>query len=377
MPHYLDYAATAPLCPEARGAILAGLDEFGNPSSRHALGQAAAGFLGDCRSTVANALGCLPSELVFTSGGTEGDNWAIAAALQNGKRRGKHLITSAIEHAAVLEPLKRLQQKGYDVTYLPVDSSGRVRPADLQAALREDTVLVSLMLVNNELGTVQPVAECAALAHAYHPDILVHTDAVQGFLKVPFTPKSLGVDLLSISGHKIGAPKGVGGFYIRQGLHIVPLLPGGGQEFALRSGTEPTLLLGAFAAAAAAGSAHFVDCAQRLAALKAYAQTQLAALDGVSVLVQGDAPHILPFSLEGYKSEVVVRFLSDEGVYLSSGSACHKGKKSHVFSALKLTKRQLDGALRVSFGGESTTADVDALLAALQKAKAQLFQTMS
>ncbi|MEG0321281.1 MAG: cysteine desulfurase family protein, partial [Oscillospiraceae bacterium] len=321
--------------------------------------------------------GCTPEEFIFTSGGTESDNFAIFAALDHGKRRGKHIITSTIEHAAILEPLKRLEQQGYEVTYLKPDKSGHIIPADLQAALRPDTIFVSLMLVNNELGTIQPVADCANIIHRYSKDIWVHCDGVQGFLKVPFTVKDLDVDLMSVSGHKIGAPKGIGGLYVRKGLRLTPLLPGGGQEQNLRSGTEPTAMIAAFAAAVEDGFSHRAAHIAHMEQLQTYAKEQLSKIEGVTLLPGGDAPHILPLSLTGYKSEVVVRFLSDRGVYLSSGSACHRGKASHVFAALDLPKNLRDGALRVSFSPTTTLAEVDTFLAGLTAARDGLFQTMS
>ncbi|MEG0441824.1 MAG: aminotransferase class V-fold PLP-dependent enzyme, partial [Oscillospiraceae bacterium] len=250
-------------------------------------------------------------------------------------------------------------------------------PADLQAALRPDTIFVSLMLVNNELGTIQPVADCANIIHRYSKDIWVHCDGVQGFLKVPFTVKDLDVDLMSVSGHKIGAPKGIGGLYIRKGLRLTPLLPGGGQEQNLRSGTEPTAMIAAFAAAVEDGFSHRAAHIAHMEQLQTYAKEQLSKIEGVTLLPGGDAPHILPLSLTGYKSEVVVRFLSDRGVYLSSGSACHRGKASHVFAALDLPKSQRDGALRVSFSPTTTLAEVDTFLAGLTAARDGLFQTMS
>ena len=211
MPVYLDNAATTPVCPQAAQAALEAMTGgWGNPSSGYAPGQGAAARLREDRAAVAKALGCTPQELYFTSCGTEGDNWAIRAALEHGKRKGRHIVTSAIEHAAVLEPLKTLEAQGYEVTRLKPDRTGHIDPAELEEALRPDTVLVSLMLVNNELGTLQPVAQAAEAIRRKGCPALLHTDAVQAFLKVPFTPAELGVDLLTVSGHKIGAPKGSG-----------------------------------------------------------------------------------------------------------------------------------------------------------------------
>ena len=250
MIHYFDNAATTPVRPEAvQAAVEAMTQGWGNPSSRYALGTQAAEAVKNHRAQVAAGLGCRPEELFFTSCGSEGDNWAIQGAVELGRRTGKHIITTAYEHAAVLEPCKALERQGYEVTYLQPDRAGNISLDDLEGALRPDTVLVSMMLVNNELGTVLPVAQAAKLVHQ-KTKALVHCDAVQGFLKVPFTPKELGVDLLTVSGHKIHAPKGIGALYIRGGLKFPPMIRGGGQENGLRSGTEATAQIAAFAAAA-------------------------------------------------------------------------------------------------------------------------------
>ena len=360
---YLDNAATTPVCPQAAKAAYEAMTEgYGNPSSGYAIGQAAAAKVKEYRAVVADRLGCLPEELTFTSCGTEGDNWAIRAAVEHGKRTGKHIITTAIEHSAVLEPIRALAAQGYEVTYLKPDKSGHVSIDDLKATLRPDTVLVSMMLVNNELGTLLPVAEAAQAIKAAHCPALLHCDAVQAFLKVPFTPKELGVDLLTISGHKIRAPKGIGAQYIRKGLDLKPLLLGGGQENGLRSGTEPTAQLAALAAACEAWD---TDAPARIAAVKAHALEVLSSVPGLEVVSPGDAPHICAISLPGYPSEMLVRDLSDRGIYVSSGSACHKGKPSHVFAALGLPKRTLMGVLRISFSPDSTCEEAGALAGAL------------
>ena len=378
MIHYFDNAATTPVRPEAvQAAVEAMTEGWGNPSSRYALGTRAAEQVKAHRAQLAATLGCRPEELFFTSCGSEGDNWAIQGAVELGRHTGKHIVTTAYEHAAVLEPCKALERQGYEVTYLQPDRSGNISLDDLEGALRPDTALVSMMLVNNELGTVLPVAQAAKLVHT-KTKALFHCDAVQGFLKIPFTPRELGADLLTISGHKIHAPKGVGALYVKSGLKLPPLIRGGGQEGGLRSGTEATAQIAAFAAAAQAGRETLERDIAHMAQLKQEALARLTAqVPGLKRVGDGAAPHILAVTLPGYKSEVIVRFLSDRGICLSSGSACHKGKPSHVYAALKLPKKELDGVLRISFSYDTALEDVEALAQGLKAAQEQLFTSLS
>ncbi len=372
---YLDHAATTRVLPEAAQAALRVMTEdYGNPSSLHHLGVRAAKEVADHRAEVAAALGCKADEVYFTSCGTEGDNWAIQLAVHHGRHKGKHIITTAVEHSAVLEPCKALELQGYEVTYLHPDASGHIRLEALEEALRPDTVLVSMMLVNNETGFIQPVADAARLLKRKKSNALLHCDAVQGFLKVPFTVKSLGADLIAISGHKIGAPKGVGALYVSPRLHpMIPMIRGGGQEKAMRSGTEATPQIAAFATACKLGHEALRERVDYLSDLKAYTLDKLrAAVPGLVVVSKGDAPHILAISLPGYPSQVVVRYLSDKGICLSSGSACHKGKASHVYAAMNLSKAVRDGMLRVSLGPSNTREEIDALADALLSATREL-----
>ena len=371
---YLDHAATTRVRPEAAQAALAAMTEgYGNPSSLHHLGKQAAAALEEHRAAVARALGCRPGEVYFTSCGTEGDNWAVHIAAHLGRHRGRHIITTAVEHAAILEPCKALEQQGYEATYLLPDADGRVRIADLEAALREDTVLVSMMLVNNETGAIQPVQDAAAVLKRKKSRALLHCDAVQGFLKLPFTAPGLGVDLLTVSGHKIGALKGSGALYVRAGVKAPPLIRGGGQEHGLRSGTEATPQIAALAAACTLGLAEREANARALADLRAYAEERLTSVvPGLRIVSRGGAAHICAVSLPGYPSQVIVRWLSDRGVCLSSGSACHRGQASHVYAAMGLSKPVRDGMLRLSFGPENTRAELDALADAMRQATEEL-----
>ena len=376
---YLDNAATTRVWPQAAQAASEAMTEgYFNPSSRYPEAAKAAKALESHRAAVAKALGCSPKEVFFTSCGTESDNWAIRSGVEYGRRKGKHIITTAIEHHAVLEPIWDLERQGYEVTYLKPTPQGTIDLQELEQALRPDTVLVSMMLVNNELGTLLPVKEAAQLIRRSGAPALLHCDAVQGFLKVPFTPQELGVDLLSISGHKVHAPKGIGALYIRSGLKLKPFLMGGGQESGLRSGTEPTAQIAAFAKACELGLQRREADIAHMKELKEYTLSRIAAeVPQVTPVVLGDAPHVLALTMEGYKSEVLVRVLGDRGICVSAGSACHRGKPSHVYAALELSKPRRDGAFRVSFCGDSTREEVDQLMDGLKFAADTLFPSMS
>ncbi len=376
---YLDNAATTRVCPEAaQAAVEAMTTQYFNPSSRYPQAAQAGKALAAHRAEVAKALGCKAAEITFTSCGTESDNWAVQGAAELGRRKGKHVITTAIEHHAVLNPIAALEKQGYEVTYLKPTAEGTIDLNEFEQAIRPDTVLVSMMLINNELGTVLPVQEAVQILRRSGAPALFHCDAVQAFLKLPFTVKELGVDLLSISGHKVHAPKGIGAMYIRSGIKLPPMILGGGQENGLRSGTEPTAQIAAFAAACKIGLANRAADIAHMQELKHYTLERLATdVPQVTPVVFGDAPHVLALTMAGYKSEVLVRVLGDQGVCVSAGSACHRGKPSHVYAAMPLSKAQRDGAFRVSFSGDSTKEDVDALISALSSAVKTLFPSMS
>jgi cysteine desulfurase len=365
---YLDNAATTPVPKAVADAMYDVLTHrFGNPSSQYPAGTEMKKAVEGWRAVVADALRCESSRLYFTSCGTESDNWAIQAALWQNRHRGRHIITTAVEHSAILEPCKLLAQQGYEVTYLKPDRTGQITAAQVADALRDDTALVSVMLVNNETGCVFPMEEIAALLRRRGSDALLHCDAVQGFLKVPCDPEGWGVDMMSLSAHKLGGPKGIGALYIGQRVRNPrPLLPGGGQERGVRSGTEATAQIAGFAKAVELRREDYESKLARMAALKDYCRTQLLTIDGMVCVGEGTAPHILAMSLVGYPSGNIVTDLGAQGICISAGSACHQGKASHVVSALGLDKKTAAGVIRISFSPDNTEADVDALCRALK-----------
>ena len=365
--HYLDNAATTIVAPDVADVIDKAMREhWANPSSLYGPGARSEEALNAARAAVARTLGCKPRELYFTSCGTESDNWAIQAALWQNRHRGRHIITTAVEHSAVLEPCKLLAQQGYEVTYLKPGRDGNVTAEQVADALREDTALVSVMLVNNETGCVFPAADIAALLREKGSPALLHCDAVQGFLKVPCDPEGWGVDLMSLSGHKVGGPKGVGALYIGPRVRNPrPLLPGGGQERGARSGTEATAQIAGFAKAVELRLADYDAKLAHMAGLKAYCREKLLAMGGVVPVGEGTAPHILAVSLVGYPSANIVTDLGAQGICISAGSACHQGKASHVVSALGLDKKTAAGVIRISFSPDNTREDVDVLCQAL------------
>ena len=365
---YLDNSATTQPCPACVRAMTEALtDCWGNPSSVYALGIDAAHRLRQARQAVAAALGAEPDRVFFTSGGTEADNWAILSAAERLGKRGRHIITTAVEHSAILETCKALEQEGCSVTYLKPDKNGDITASQVESALRDDTALVTMMLVNNETGCIFPVAEVAQLLKAKKSRALLHTDAVQAFLKIPFRADTLGADLISVSAHKLGAPKGIGGLYLGERIRAPkPLIFGGGQESGLRSGTEATGQIAGFAKAVELRADHLDEKLAHVAAIKAYAEEKLLALDGVVRIGDGTAPHILSISLVGYPSANVVTELGAQGICISAGSACHRGQLSHVYRAMGLDKKTAAGVLRVSFSPETTKEEIDALVSALK-----------
>ena len=366
---YLDHAATTPIPREVADAMYEVLaNQFGNPSSQYAMGLEMKKQVEAWRKTIADALGCDTSQLHFTSCGTESDNWAITAACWQNRRVGKHIVTTAVEHSAVRETCKWLEQQGYETTYVAPDSRGNITAQQVLDAVRPDTALVSVMLVNNELGTVYPVAEIAAGLKQKNPQTLLHTDAVQAFLKVPCSPKALGADFIALSAHKIGGPKGIGALYIGPRVrNPKPLLSGGSQENGLRGGTEATAQIAGFAKAVELRVNGREEKLAHMAEMKAYAVEQLTQIPDLQLLSDGTAPHVLSVSLVGWPSQNIVNDLSNQGICISAGSACHQGKPSHVIATLKLPKKVSGGVIRISFGPETTKDEIDACVAALRK----------
>ena len=326
---YLDNSATTKPCPEAVEAMMLAMTEhWANPSALYGFGIEAGRQLRAARHGVAAAMGAEPDRVFFTSGGTEADNWAIFSTVKRFGKRGRHIITTAIEHHAILHCMKELEAQGFEVTYLQPDETGTVTLAALKEALRKDTILVSIMMVNNEVGSVMPIAQMAKLTHKVCPDAVFHTDAVQGFLKVPFAAKTLGADLISVSSHKVHGPKGVGALYISPRLKSFPAyLIGGGQEGNYRSGTEGTPAIFGFAAACAAVAATYKEDAQAEKALISGLAEKLTALEGIRVNGSHEAPHVLSIAVPGVPTQNSINILQDHGICVSAGSACAKGHR--------------------------------------------------
>lgn len=360
---YLDHASTTPVRPEALDAMLPYFgDEFGNPSSIYPLGQAASDAVAEARETLASVIGASPREVFFTSGGTEADNWAIKGFSHANSAKGKHLITSSIEHHAVLHACEALEREGFEVTYLPVDERGLVRPNDLREALRPDTILASVMFANNEIGTIQPVRELAAIAHEH--GTAFHTDAVQAFGHEPIDVDDLGIDMLSASAHKIYGPKGVGLLYVRKGVKLANLLDGGQQERGRRATTENVPGIVGFAKAAELAAVemapeHDRQCALRDHAIRrVLAEIPHAKLNGSwESRLDGN----VNFSFEFIEGEGMLLQLAARGISASSGSACTSGSldPSHVLLAIGLPHEVAHGSLRLTIGRSTTQEDMD------------------
>ncbi len=362
---YLDNAATSKPSQAALAAFADAAERtYGNPSSLHTVGKEARLLLEDARATVAAFIGATPSEITFTSGGTESNALAIQGLRH---QRGKHVITTSLEHAAVTAQVASLAQLGWAVTTLSPDRHGRISADSVRAALRPETDLVTCMLVCNETGAVLPLSDITAL-RSQVPHVLFHTDAVQALGKLSINVTNLGVDTMSLSAHKVGGLRGVGALYVRKGVRLTPLWQGGGQEAGHRAGTEAVPLIAAFAAALRQPTQQDVLQAHLDYTLRAL-QTHLPA---AFIIPPHDAPHILALAIPGCPGQVVQRMLSDEGIYVSTGSACSKGKLSPVLKSLPLPKGVAAGAIRVSMGVQTTEAEIDTFVTCLTKIAARL-----
>ena len=366
---YLDNSATTKPCKEAVEAVMDAMTEnWANPSSLYHFGMEGAKLMRTARAKVSAALGAEPDRVFFTSGGTEADNWAIFSSVKKLGKRGKHIITTAVEHPAILNCMKELEAQGHEVTYLQPDGLGCVTLDALKAALRKDTILVSVMMVNNESGAVMPIAQMAKLTHRVCPDAIFHTDAVQGFMKIPFQAKTLGADLISISSHKVHGPKGAGALYISPRLKSFPARAiGGGQESGFRSGTEGTPAIFGFAAACEAAKATFKEDITRESSLINSLAEKLCKLEGVVINGAHQAPHILNISNPGIPTQNTINILQDAGICVSAGSACAKGHRSHVMVAMGLAPEVIDGSFRVSICRDTTEEELNKLAEVIEK----------
>ena len=371
---YLDNSATTRVYKEAADEAYSAMTEFyGNPSSLHNKGIEAERIMEDARKKIAGALGADGGELVFTSGGTEANNLAVIGGALAKKRRGNRVVISAYEHDSVMRAGKYLSENGFDVVWLSPNERGEITPEAVFEAVNEKTVLVSVMLVNNEVGAVNPIAQLSAAAKRKNQDVVFHCDAVQAFCKMPFRADKLGADLVTVTAHKIGGPKGVGALWIKKGARVLPLHFGGEQEKEIRPGTEALPLIAAFGKAAEISKNSLPEFQKKMEELKNLL------LDGIKdepgILLnskEGALPGIVNLSASGIRSEIMLHFLESRGIYVSSGSACAQGAKSHVLKAMGYPPERIDSALRISFGRENTPKDVEELLSAIKDAMREL-----
>lgn len=376
MEAYLDNAATTRVFPEVREMMVHVMEEdFGNPSSKHTKGITAENYIKEAKETICTQLKCKPKEIIFTSGGTESNNMAFIGTAIANRRAGKHVITTRIEHASVHEPMAYLEEMGYDVTYLPVDSTGRVSVEELENAIREDTFLISIMYVNNEVGSVQPIEQIGQMLKKKHPQILFHVDAIQAFGKYKIVPKKLGVDMMSVSGHKIHGPKGSGFLYVNEKVKIRPILFGGGQQDGMRSGTENVPAIAGLGVAVKEIYTGHLEKRAKLYELKKRLIAGLQDVDGVTINalidpIEETAPHIVSVSFANTRSEVMLHALAQKGVFVSSGSACSSNhpELSGTLQAIGVKSELLDSTLRFSFSVMTTLEEIDYAIEVVKEA---------
>lgn len=365
MQAYLDNSATTRCSERAKNLMVKILTEdYGNPSSLHNMGKNAEDYITEARTKIAKTLKAAEKEIVFTSGGTESNNMAIIGAAMANRRAGKHIITTAIEHPSVSATTAFLEEQGYEVSYLSVDREGLISLEELNAAIREDTILVTIMMVNNEIGAVEPIEEAGRIIKAKNPNTLFHVDAIQAYGKYRIYPKKMGIDLLSVSGHKIHAPKGTGFLYIRDRVKVKPIIYGGGQQKGMRSGTENVPGVAALGEAAAEIYEDFDEKIARMYALKERFIAGVTAIEGVTVngrIGTESAPQIVSVSIEGVRSEVMLHSLEEVEIYVSAGSACSSNKPSvsRTLQGIGLPKNLLESTIRISFCVNTTEEEID------------------
>lgn len=367
---YLDNSATTKVYNEAAKAAFEVMTEiYGNPSSLHMKGVEAEKIMEEARKEIAGAMGADPKGLYFTSGGTEANNLAVIGGALAKKRRGNKVVVSAYEHDSVIKSAKQLETMGFSVTWLMPDENGIITPASVFEAVDEKTVLVSVMLVNNEIGAINPIKELCAAAKRKNPEVVFHTDAVQAFCKIPIKAEKLGVDLLTVTAHKIGGPKGVGALWVKKGVRVLPNHFGGEQEKQLRPGTQATPLIAAFGKAVSIETKSADARAERMSMLKKYFMESVEHIDGIVLNSKENAiPNIVNISVLGIRSEIMLHFLENRGIYVSSGSACALGAKSHVLASMGYDSARIDSAVRISFGRDNEKEDIDELASALKDA---------
>ena len=365
MEAYFDNSASTRVLDGVRDIVVKTMTEdYGNAAAKHRKGVEAKRYIREARAVIADTLKVQEKEILFTSGGSESNNMALIGTALANPRLGKHIISTAIEHPSVYNPLAYLESLGYEITFLQVDENGHIRLEELQAAIRPDTVLVSVMYVNNEIGAVEPIEEISRIVREANPKTIFHVDAIQAYGKFRIRPKKQGIDLLSVSGHKIHAPKGVGFLYIRDGVKVKPLFYGGGQQDGMRSGTENVPGTAGMGVAAREMYEHFDEHVRRITELKDYMTDRLGELTDVKINSKKgaeSAPQIVSVSFGGVRSEVLLHALEDKGIYVSSGSACssHHPGVSGSLKGIGLPPKYLDGTIRISFGVFNTKEEVD------------------
>lgn len=373
MEAYLDNSATTRCYKEVAEIVAKTMTEdFGNPSAMHLKGVEAENYVKEAAKAIAKTLKVQDKEIYFTSGGTESDNWALIGTVLANHRQGKHMITTPFEHSAVSAPLAWLQEQGFEITVIPVDEEGNLDLKKLEEAIREDTILVSTMFVNNEMGAVVPVEEVGRIVHEKNPRTLYHVDAIQAYGKYKIYPKKMGIDLLAVSGHKTHGPKGVGFLYINEKAKVQPFILGGGQQKGMRSGTDNVPGIAGLGTAAKMIYQNLDENVEHMRELKLYFAKELATLEQVEIngpKPERGAPHILNVSFLGVRSEVLLHSLEDMGIYVSAGSACssHKRAGSSSLGALRLTPERKESAIRFSFCETTTKEEIDYTLEALRK----------